>query len=74
MKLGVSQLRHPLPHLLYAKEVGFTRKDRVAYSLIRLRLYLYLPILQDLSTNYLLNRLDNEPPGLDLQDEWADSW
>jgi hypothetical protein len=46
--------------------VGFTSKDRVSYSLIRPGLYPYLPILQDLSIDCLLNRLDNGPPSLDL--------
>jgi hypothetical protein len=40
-------------------------KNRVGYSLIRLRLYLYFPILQDLSNDYLLNYLSYGPYGLD---------
>jgi hypothetical protein len=51
----------PLPLLLYAKGVGFTRKDRVGYNYTQPGLYLYLPILQDLSNNYLSNRLGYGP-------------
>jgi hypothetical protein len=44
--------------------VGFTWKVRVDYSCTRIELYLYLPILQDLFNDSLLNRLDCGPPGL----------
>jgi hypothetical protein len=54
--------------------IGFTRKILVGYSITRPGLYLYLPILQDLSIEYHLTRLGNGPPGPDLQAEWADSW
>ncbi len=63
----------PLPLILYAKGIGFTRKDRVGYNLTRPGLFLYLPILQDLSIDYLSNRLANGPPGLNLQAKWANS-
>jgi hypothetical protein len=44
-----------LPLLLYGKGggVGFTRMVWVGYSCTQPRLYLYLPILQDLSNGYL---------------------
>jgi hypothetical protein len=67
-------LRPPLPLLFYAKGVGFIRKGRVGYNLIQPRLYLYLPILQDLSIYYLLNHLGSGPPSSGLQAKWADSW
>jgi hypothetical protein len=43
--------------------VGFTKKIQVGHSFTRLGLYLYLPILLDLSTNYLSTRLGHGPPG-----------
>jgi hypothetical protein len=67
-------LRPPLLLLYMLREVGFTMKDRVSYSCVRPRLYLYLPILQDLFNDYLLNRLGYGPPDLDPYAEWADSW
>jgi hypothetical protein len=60
------------PPFIY-KGVGFTEKDCVGYSCIQLGLYLYLPILQDLSNDFLLNRLSYGPPGPDPYSEWADS-
>jgi hypothetical protein len=63
-----------LPLLLYVKRVGFTRTDRVNYSCNHPGFYLYLPILQDLSINYLLNSLNIELLGSSLQAKWADSW
>jgi hypothetical protein len=57
----------PLPFLFYAMGGGGVRsKTRVGYCLTQPGLYLYFPILQDLFTGYLLNRLCNGPPGLNL--------
>jgi hypothetical protein len=63
-----------LPIFLYVKGVRFIRNDRISYNLTRSGLYLYLSILQDLSINYLTNRLDNGHAGLGLQAKGADSW
>jgi hypothetical protein len=41
------------------------RNVRVGYSCTRLGLYLYLPILQNLSNDYLLSHVSYGPPGLD---------
>jgi hypothetical protein len=46
--------------------VGFTRKVRIGYNFTWSRLYFYLPILQDLSINHLLNHLVYGPLGLGL--------
>jgi hypothetical protein len=58
-------VKAPLPLLLKSKGwvVGFIRKVEVGYSFNQLGLYLYLPILQDLPHNYLLNRIGYGPPG-----------
>jgi hypothetical protein len=64
----------PSTLILYARRVGFTRKIRISYNFTRPRLDLYLSILQDLSIEYLLNRLGNGPPDPDVQAEWTDSW
>jgi hypothetical protein len=53
------------PSFYMPRGVGFTREVRVSYSPTQLGLYLYLPILQDLSIDYLLNRLSDGPPSLD---------
>jgi hypothetical protein len=41
--------------------------DQVGYSLVRPGVYIYLPNLQDLSIKYLLNCLNNRPPGPGFQ-------
>jgi hypothetical protein len=51
-----------LPSFYVPRGVRSTRKDRVGYNHIRPGLYLYLPILQDLSNAYLLNCLSCGPP------------
>jgi hypothetical protein len=53
------------PSFYMPSRVGITRKNQVGYSHTQLGLYLYLPILQDLSNDYLLNRLSYGPPGPD---------
>jgi hypothetical protein len=50
------------------------KEDQVGCSFIQSGLYLYLSILQDLSTKYILNCHGNRPRGPNLQVEWADPW
>jgi hypothetical protein len=61
------------PFICQGGGVGFTWKGRDCYSLTQQGLNLHLTNLQDLSIDYLLNRLGTGPPGSDLQVEWANS-
>jgi hypothetical protein len=49
-------------------------KDLISYYYTRLGLYLYLPYLQNLIYNYLLNLFGYGPPCPCPLAEWADSY